>query len=201
MGATSVGVPVYVTELEPAGPAAARRPFNVFISTGILLAFALAYGGADGGWWRCAALGCAGARRRLHRRRPVPVAALAQAQAGLTQARARLPLPYGDLKASAKLVDGAVAAAPGERSQGASGPAPSSPASASPSASSRRATTLIQAYMDLVGALGHGRGVIQALARPLLLARPPAGAALAAMAASANGALLRSSPRDCSSPP
>ncbi|KAH8054987.1 hypothetical protein JL722_8404 [Aureococcus anophagefferens] len=61
MGATSVGVPVYVTELSPPdlrGPLGGL--FNVFISTGILLVFALGVRGADGGWWRVmAALGCA----------------------------------------------------------------------------------------------------------------------------------------------
>ena len=60
MGATSVGVPVYVTELSPPdlrGPLGGL--FNVAISTGILCVFALGVGGCEGGWWRSmAAFGC-----------------------------------------------------------------------------------------------------------------------------------------------
>lgn len=59
-GVASTVVPVYVTEVTPPGT---RGPlgglFNVSISTGIMLVFALGVSGTDDGWWRVmAALGC-----------------------------------------------------------------------------------------------------------------------------------------------
>ena len=53
MGAASVATPVYAAEVSPPrlrGPLGGL--FNVFISAGILLVFALGAGGCGGGWWR-----------------------------------------------------------------------------------------------------------------------------------------------------